>query len=374
MLDVSVQTLETHLEPDSVLVTPPRIKKEDGNPESLKPDGESESTKNIQDMLSRVDNEYSCNICQKQFSSLCDVKLHLIESHKEKKHHSETQPSIYNNNNNHLRKKKKIKKMKKKFTAKKKPWCNYCWLKFKDIKQYQLHRKTFHPNLATQASTVPITETDSQSREGEQKEHKTVSLLDKGEEGEEIVDKPVLNVESNSSKLPLIRYERVDSSDRSLKRKLISLTSQDQENPDNIPIKSIKLVRNKNSEGYTTFSNPINADSTVGQSSSNQEDLCEKDPEVHYNFKANPSVDSLTISRNKPVRHVSASPLPLKDLKIILTERVEQVRHIDPSGVYICTELDKLGVTMENFHKEMDEVFPKPEEARVEEHDAQERL
>ena len=63
------------------------------------------------------------------------------------------------------------------------------------------------------------------------------------------------------------------------------------------------------------------------------------------------------------------SPLPLKDLKIILTERVEQVRHIDPSGVYICTELDKLGVTMENFHKEMDEFFPKPEEAKVEEHD-----
>ena len=53
---------------------------------------------------------------------------------------------------------------------------------------------------------------------------------------------------------------------------------------------------------------------------------------------------------------------------------VEKVKHIDTSGVYICTELDKLGVTIENFHKEMDEVFPKQEEAKVEEHDTQERL
>ena len=70
---------------------------------------------------------------------------------------------------------------------------------------------------------------------------------------------------------------------------------------------------------------------------------------------------------------MSACPLPMKELKVILTERVEQVKHIDPTGVYICTELDKLGVSVENFHKEMDQVFPKQEEATVEEHDAQER-
>ena len=372
MLDVAVQTLETHLESDSF--QPKIIKEEDGVPESAKVEGEPESTKNIQEllevaMMSRVDNEYPCNICQKQFSSLYDVKLHLIESHEEKKHDSETQSSILNNNN--LIKKKKIKKIKrKKFTAKKKPWCNYCWLKFKDFKQYQLHRKKFHSNLATQpapVTTATTTETDSQPTKGEAK---TVNLHDKGDEGEEIVDRPVLNVESNCSKSPVIKYERLDSSDRNQKRKQISL-------PSSIPIKTIKLVRNKNSESYTTLSDP-------STDPSSQDNLRDEDPEVHYNFKANPSVDNLTISRNRPIRHRndcdskkaelgSVCPQPMKNLKVILTERVEKVKHIDPSGVYICTELDKLGVTMENFHKEMDEVFPKQEEAKVEEHDAQER-
>ena len=375
MLDVAVQTLETHLEPDSL--PPQKVKQEDGGPEQVKGEGEGEPelTQNIQElleaaMMSRVDNEYPCNICQIQFSSLYDVKLHLIESHKEMKHDSDSR--LFNNNN--LTKKKKFKKIKRrKLTAKKKPWCNYCWLKFKDFKQYQLHKKKFHPNLATKPALVTSTstaETYSQPNEGEPK---TVNFHDKGEEGEEIVDRPVLNVESNYSKSPLIKYERVNSNDRNQKRKQISLPSK--ADMDNIPIKSIKLVKNKNSEGYTTLSNP----STAGQ-----DHLSEKDPEVHYNFKANPSVDNLTISRNRAIRHrndwdskkaelMSVCPQPIKDLKVILTERVEKVKHIDPSGVYICTELDKLGVTMESFHKEMDEVFPKQEEAKVEEHDAQER-
>ena len=383
-LDVAVQTLETHLEPDSV--PPQRIKQEDGETESAKMETEPESSKNIQDlleaaMMSRVDNEYPCNLCQKTFSSLYDVKLHLIESHEEKKHNSDTQSRIIKNNN-FLIKKKKFKKMKKKFTAKKKPWCNYCWLKFKDIKQYRLHKKTLHPNLASQApalvTTAPTTETDRQPSAGEPK---TVNLHDKGDEGEEIVDRPILNIESSYSKSPMIKYERGDSSDRNRKRKLISLSSQ--EDSDNIvPIKTIKLIKNKNREGYTTIANQsVHSPSTAPSS---QDHLSEEDPEVHYNFKANPSVDNLTISRNKPVRHrndedskkaelVSACPLPMKELKVILTERVEQVKHIDPTGVYICTELDKLGVSVENFHKEMDQVFPKQEEATVEEHDAQER-
>ena len=387
MLDVAVQTVETHLEP--VSVPHQRLKEEDGPPESVKMEAESESdsTKNIQELLeaamvSRVDTEYPCNICQKQFSSLYDVKLHLIESHDEKKHNSN---NSINNNNNSLTKKKKIKKMKKKFTSKKKPWCNYCWLKFKDIKQYQLHRKTLHPNLATQPGpvTTTTTETDSQPSEGEAK---TVNLHDKGDEGEEIVDRPVIiNVESSCSKLPLIKYERGDSTDRHQKRRLISLSSQ--EEPANSPIKSIKLIKNKDSEGYTTMSSP-SAHSPAAQSSTaptnSQDHLSEKDPEVHYKLKANPRVDNLTITRNRPMRHgndskkvelASDCPLPLKDLKVILTERVEQVKHIDPTGVYICTELDKLGLTIENFHQEMDQVFPKQvEEAKVEEHDADERL
>ena len=390
MLDVAVQTLESHLEPDSV--PPQRLKEECGPPESvkMKAESESESTKNIQElleaaMISRVDTEYPCNICQKQFSSLYQVKLHLIESHDEKKHNSNTQPSI-NNNNNNLTRKKKIKKMKKKFTAKKKPWCNYCWLKFKDIKQYQLHRKTLHPNLSTQpgpVTTATTTEPDSQPREGEPK---TVSLHDKGEEGEEIVDRPVvLNVESSSSKVPLIKYERGDSTGRNQKRRLISLSSQEDQEA-NSPIKSIKLIKNKDSEGYTTISSP-SAHSSAGLSPtapSSQEHLSEKDPEVHYKLKSNPQVDQLTISRNRPIRQrndskkvelASDCPLPLKDLRVILTERVEQVKHIDPSGVYICTELDKLGLSMEDFHQEMDQVFPRQvEETKVEEHDDDERL
>ena len=61
-------------------------------------------------------------------------------------------------------------KMKKKFTAKKKPWCNYCWLKFNDIKQYQLHRKTLHPNLATKPSIiVNPTTTTNERRVGERR-------------------------------------------------------------------------------------------------------------------------------------------------------------------------------------------------------------
>ena len=102
MLDVAVQTVETHLEP--VSVPHQRLKEEDGPPESVKMEAESESTKNIQElleaaMMSRVDTEYPCNICQKQFSSLYDVKLHLIESHDEKKYSEENAVAAFENEN-----------------------------------------------------------------------------------------------------------------------------------------------------------------------------------------------------------------------------------------------------------------------------------
>ena len=38
-------------------------------------------------------------------------------------------------------KKKFIKRKYKKITHSKKPWCNYCWIKFKNVKEYREHRE-----------------------------------------------------------------------------------------------------------------------------------------------------------------------------------------------------------------------------------------
>ena len=392
MLDVAVQTLDTHFE-DTHPVTSLGVTLE------VQEEGEeeSESSKNIQElleaaMMSREDNEYPCKICQKKFSSLYDVKLHLIESHQE--HNPFVKHESLLPNNLRQTKKKKIKK-RSKFTSKKKPWCNYCWIKFKNTREYQLHKKALHTNLASRTPPIIVpTENDDASHES-----KTVNLHDKGEEGEEIVDRPMRNVEATCSKSPIIRYQRVESSDRGLKRKRISISSQEWSSPvkreacdvEERPMKSIKLIINKNSNGYSTTTDLH--DKAVTEKSSKYvpspadvlKQMNKEDPEVCYPFKANPSVDNLTISRNRPIRQrndgdskkkelLAQSPLPIKELRVILNERVEKEKHIDPSGVYICTELDKLGLSMEEFHEEMDKVVPSCQDEQVLENHSQDKL
>ena len=361
LLDVAVQTLESHLEQSEPF--PPN----EGRLEQVKREEESDSPKNIRElleaaMMNRVDNEYPCNICQKKFSSLYDVKVHLI-AHDQNNDNFKKESNLPSTAN--IPKNRKSKKTKRtKLTSKKKPWCNYCWIKFKNMKQYTLHKKALHPNLPARnliydknhvASTVS--------------ESKTVNLHDKDDEGDEIVDRPMNIVEAAYTKSPLIKYQRVESNDKSRKRKMISLLSE--ADLSHSPVKSIKLI--KSSEGYATISehNKVNIEqlskSTPSQGLKRVPEQINKDPEVHFPFKANPSVDNLTISRNRAIRQrngwdskkkelLALSPLPIKDLRVILNERVEKEKHIDPTGVYICTELDKLGVTIEEFHDEMDKL------------------
>jgi hypothetical protein len=120
---------------------------------------------------------------------------------------------------------------KNKFSSKKKPWCNYCWIKFKDMKAYQRHRQILHPKLIkskngessadVKVKDEVISDEDNPNKKSPRKESIAtsyestmnivkpigpVNVVAQVEEGFEIHDIPH-NRSHVVSKVPTLRYE-----------------------------------------------------------------------------------------------------------------------------------------------------------------------
>ena len=420
MLDAAIQTVGD-MEEDQVGEHPPPPPRVTIKLENVAAEDDSTAAPqdSIQDLLeaamsNMADNEYPCPLCGHKFPSLFNLRNHIIGTHQSS-----------SNNRNVGRKLKRRKVKKNLLTAKKKPWCNFCWIKFNDLKQYQLHKRTLHPNLSMKTFKEAQNSRKGKSvvkRKLKQRialHSKKVSILDKDEEGEKIVDLDKINTQ-NIVRLSPLKYSQSIASTYKLEKRrsiqsqfqnhcspaeatediassiimgdTVSLTEKE-ESPFLIsegskasdvdrncePIKAIKLFKNKYNDTYSTL-----ADSEEDiENSKHKQDGRKRgdevsDPEFQLPFKPNPSLDNLTISKNKPSRKredwamkrkewIEASPLPIKELRVVLTERVDQVRYIDYTGVYHCTELDKLRISVADFHREMDLLvkIPIPSQSRT---------
>merc|ERR1712183_337723 len=114
-----------------------------------------------------------CQLCEAKFSNLYGVKTHIVETHENfnefnvsLREGSPLSDSSMSSLNPQTKKLKNIKK--NKFSSKKKPWCNFCWIKFRDMKSYQRHRQTLHPTLVNPNRTEDLKVKDEVISEGEE--------------------------------------------------------------------------------------------------------------------------------------------------------------------------------------------------------------
>ena len=136
--------------------------------------------------------EYPCRLCNEKCPNLYGVKLHILECHED--YVGEQEVKTENQNVKHeLKTKKKLFKRKfKRITHSKKPWCNYCWIKFKNVKEYREHReicpnKPSLTNPLNQTATLKSVRTNNEMESFSQNKS-PIKIETKVDEGKEITD------------------------------------------------------------------------------------------------------------------------------------------------------------------------------------------
>ena len=218
MLDVAIQTVEREELSSARKV---KIKLEDSG--HVEPDNNPLTIQELLEaaMVNIVDNKYPCQVCDATFPSLFNVKTHILEEHFNKGEQvKKAKVPIKSAKRKCLRKIKK-----RKLTFQKKPWCNYCWIKFKNIKEYQLHRKACHPNLILKKKTSFPNESTVTGKSMK----RTISVVYKDEEGDEILDVKRSKYEDcDDGKISPMKYNKSNSVlNKREKRKQIRLFRED---------------------------------------------------------------------------------------------------------------------------------------------------
>ena len=251
MLDAAVQTICETEEFDAVPKVKIKLESEMENKLSSVENANKMRQLLEAAMQDRVGNEYPCQLCQAKFTNLYGVKTHILETHENfgvinaplressplsdssttETFKSQSDIKGSENRGSLFKLGKNLKKKKKKLSNKKKPWCNFCWIKFKDVKQYQRHRQILHPELVKSAiqeisedvkvKDENISEEDNSGKKSPRKDPVTsahvhiintvkpsgpVNVIARVEEGFEIRDIP--NTRSHVlSKIQTLRYE-----------------------------------------------------------------------------------------------------------------------------------------------------------------------
>lgn len=354
-LDVAVQTIATEGEFD----VKPRVK--------IKSErrGTVETARVLGELLEgavqgRVGSQYPCPACSQTFNSLYAVKLHALESHQA------GQAGLGAIAGGRLVTKRiplmKKKRKKKGLVSKKKPWCNYCWIKFKDQTSYQQHRRAVHPELVLAASAkkvepskldtssskspaVVAEEMDIEGGEMRNMEAKSGALapsqpeLDISMIGEELKGSSDRQREEASevAAVPAIEESEVggqlDTEHRMEEARLDLMSSEEEDEEE--PVEKKQKVDEVEDELFPFPSRPVPSSSPIRLT------------------KAEPKPSETCPEGDDDGGLVAACMLDGVGLRVKLGRRVDTRLQLDYEGRHLLSELEKLGCSVEQFQKEM---------------------
>ena len=226
-------------------------------------------------------------------------------------------------------KKKFFKRKHKKITHSKKPWCNYCWIKFKNVKEHREHREIC-PNKPSLNSTLNQIVPENRTESALSSRCKSpIKIETKVDEGKEITDLHRSSIEASAhantvlqtSKLNMIKARNENDWLNDEEEQLQALHREE-------GLVDELMEENTSMEAHEGW---WGEDANVREQSPaySEEDWRERDEERR--------------------RHC---PVPIRSVTVIMPERAERVIDIDQHGTHTLSELELLGMTVEQFANE----------------------
>ena len=290
-----------------------------------------------------VGQEYPCKLCDQKFITLYGVKLHILETHEDfvGRQRKESKGSLSG--------KKKLgmkKRGHKKLTHTKKPWCNYCWIKFKDHKEHIEHRMVCPNKPQALSPGEPLT-SEKQEITLSKSPIKIETKVNEGNEITDLVDTPTtLPRPSKTTKLNMMKLKTV-SDDESEGRNSPTEVSMDTEDSHFGALED-SIMKEESPDDQIRMRRPPDEENTVEAMECENEALDEKPsytgPVVSLNSQP---LDKNWRERDR--QRILQCPVPIRPVSVIMPDRAERVLEINRHGTYQLTELDQLGMTISEF-------------------------
>ena len=273
--------------------------------------------------------EYPCKLCSQKFSNLYGVKLHILECHED----FVGQQVIKKERDLGVRRMKMKHKRQKKITHTKKPWCNYCWIKFKTQKEYKDHRMAC-PNRPSgdsqEAATLlnaPQTVENSACPKSPRGSLKIETKVD-----EEInVIKDIPAIDTNPVPIRPLKVSKLNM--------VKSKTDQEA---------SEELQEEAKCKDATDVK-PDMEEEDIKEASDNEMDVTQDLPEDDMDMTPEEPISPSPNWRDEDRERVRRCPVPIGSVTIIMPERAERILELDSRGTYLLTELEQLGLTVDQF-------------------------
>ena len=290
--------------------------------------------------------DYPCKLCPTKCTNLYAVKIHILECHEDfvgdQKDEAVKDEVVKDTKENVLKVKRKFGKKhrrQKRITHSKKPWCNFCWIKFKNTQEYSEHR-VICPNKPSSSSEHavghiidgPVGVTCKNP----------VKIETKVDEGNEITDihrtysdvQPKISTNMKTSKLNMVKTKH--ESDE--KMQLEESEDEDME---------ITLDHDAMDEAESDDLSET-ADVCRGKSTLSDPDHFGEDDGEEELLPASPA-KSEDDWRERDKERRQQCDVPIRAVKVIMPERVERSMDLDTSGTYTLSELDQLGLSIQEF-------------------------
>ena len=288
-------------------------------------------------------------LCNKKCPNLYGVKIHILECHEDFVGEQQDVKAENESVKQELPFKSKKKVFKRKFkriTHSKKPWCNYCWIKFKNVKEHREHREICpnkpSPNtsinqLDTERDAMLINETESAILS---RCKSPIKIETKVDEGKEITDlhRGTVGPSANANSAPRMSK--------------LNMSKARNENDWFEDSDTVERIHGEEEERMET----LNGDGGLVDELMEEEDTSMEVDDEWWGEAPTARESSPAYSeedwRERDEERRRNCPVPIRTVTVIMPDRAERVIDIDRDGTHTLSELELLGMTVEQFASE----------------------